>query len=121
MATHCCRVHKAKQWSWLVPLLFDEEGKGFAGEKFSIYSVGTKVELSHLASLGLGAFQYDADTDTTSTLEISCPSKILLTIIANTLLLWELQPYTLNMLGSLLKCSHNNLIYGIKSPSMKVC
>jgi hypothetical protein len=29
MATQCCGVQKAKQWSWLVLLLFDEERKEF--------------------------------------------------------------------------------------------
>lgn len=60
MATHCCRVHKAKQWSWLVPLLFDEGGKEFSGGNSQI--ILEALKLSHLASSGLGAFQHNVNS-----------------------------------------------------------
>ena len=59
MATHRCRVHEAKQWSWLVPLLFDEERKGFSGGNSQFILGALALKLSHLASLSLGAFEYD--------------------------------------------------------------
>lgn len=64
MATHCCRVHEAKQWSWLVPLLFDEGRKGFSGGNSQFILEALVLTLSHLASLSLGAFEHSLNQTT---------------------------------------------------------